>query len=100
MTGTRRANTGIVAHGRIYFAADNKVYAFTAPPLELIVRQISGSTNALWDFSILTNGFQDIELNAEKTMDAGTNSSMRPLPPRTRRTAGAGLPVPAVFPLP
>jgi PQQ enzyme-like repeat protein len=31
MTGTRQWNTGIVARGRIYFAADNKVYAFTLP---------------------------------------------------------------------
>jgi hypothetical protein len=29
MTGTRKWNAGIVARGRIYFAADNKVYAFT-----------------------------------------------------------------------
>ena len=28
MSGTRQWNTGIVARGRIYFAADNKVYAF------------------------------------------------------------------------
>lgn len=28
MTGTRQWNTGIVARGRIYFAGDNKVYAF------------------------------------------------------------------------
>jgi hypothetical protein len=31
MTGTRKWNTGIVARGRIYYAADNKVYAFTVP---------------------------------------------------------------------
>jgi hypothetical protein len=31
MTGTRKWNTGIVARGRIYFAADNKVYAFAVP---------------------------------------------------------------------
>ena len=31
MTGTRQWNTGIVARGRIYFAADNKVYAFKVP---------------------------------------------------------------------
>jgi outer membrane protein assembly factor BamB len=75
MTGTRRSNTGIVAHGRIYFAADSKVYTFTAPPIEPIVltRQITGSTNALWDFSTLTNEFQIIELKTEKIMDAGTN---------------------------
>jgi len=29
MTGTQQWNTGIAARGRIYFAADNKVYAFT-----------------------------------------------------------------------
>jgi hypothetical protein len=75
MTGTRRFNTGIVAHGRIYFATDSKVYAFTASPAEPIVltRQITGSTNALWDFSTLTNEFENIELNTEKIMDVGTN---------------------------
>jgi len=31
MTGTRRWNTGIVVRGRIYYAADNKVYAFKLP---------------------------------------------------------------------
>jgi hypothetical protein len=31
MTGTRQWNTGIAARGRIYFGADNKVYAFRLP---------------------------------------------------------------------
>src|SRR5438309_10627267 len=31
MTGTRQWNTGMVARGRIYFGADNKVYAFRVP---------------------------------------------------------------------
>jgi hypothetical protein len=31
MSGTRQWNTGIVARGRIYFGADNKVYAFIVP---------------------------------------------------------------------
>jgi hypothetical protein len=31
MTGTRQWNTGMVARGRIYFGADNKVYAFSVP---------------------------------------------------------------------
>src|SRR5947208_4618269 len=31
MTGTRQWNTGMVARGRIYFGADNKVYAFNVP---------------------------------------------------------------------
>jgi hypothetical protein len=33
MTGTRRFSTGIAARGRIYLASDNKVYAFTVPPV-------------------------------------------------------------------
>src|SRR5439155_5079770 len=28
MTGTRQWNTGMVARGRIYFGADNRIYAF------------------------------------------------------------------------
>jgi hypothetical protein len=31
MSGTRKWNTGIVTRGRIYFAADNRVYAFAVP---------------------------------------------------------------------
>jgi hypothetical protein len=31
MTGTRKWNTGIVARGRIYYPADNKIYAFEVP---------------------------------------------------------------------
>jgi hypothetical protein len=31
MSGTRQWNTGIVARGRIYFGADNKIYAFKVP---------------------------------------------------------------------
>ena len=31
MTGTRQWNTGLAARGRIYFGADNKVYAFKLP---------------------------------------------------------------------
>ena len=31
MTGTRQWNAGMVARGRIYFGADNKVYAFRLP---------------------------------------------------------------------
>jgi hypothetical protein len=31
MTGTRQWNTGMIARGRIYFGADNKVYAFKLP---------------------------------------------------------------------
>lgn len=74
MAGTRRFNTGIVAHGRIYIAGDNKVYAFSALAVPTSVsRQISGSTNALWDFSTLTNELQNIEVDAQKITRGETN---------------------------
>jgi len=31
MINTRKWNTGVVARGRLYFAASNKVYAFALP---------------------------------------------------------------------
>jgi hypothetical protein len=37
MAGTRRFNTAIAAHGRIYVANDNKVYAFTVPVAPIIL---------------------------------------------------------------
>ena len=44
MTGTRQWNTGIVARGRIYFAADNKVYAFKVPGPTGIALRARGRT--------------------------------------------------------
>jgi hypothetical protein len=37
MAGIRSYNTGIVARGRIYYAADNKVYSFRVPPISPIL---------------------------------------------------------------
>jgi hypothetical protein len=41
MTGTRRFSTGIAAHGRIYVANDNKVYAFTVPVLPIVLTNLT-----------------------------------------------------------
>jgi hypothetical protein len=74
MAGTRRFNTGIAAHGRIYIAADNKVYAFTVPATPTnLTRQVTGPTNVLWDFSRLTNELQNIEVEIEKNANGATN---------------------------
>jgi outer membrane protein assembly factor BamB len=74
MASTRRFNTGIAAHGRIYFAADNKVYAFTVPAAPTVLsRHVTGSVNALWDFSRLTNELQNLELDIEKNTFGVTN---------------------------
>lgn len=41
MAGTRRFNTAIAAHGRIYVANDNKVYAFTVPVAPIILTHLT-----------------------------------------------------------
>jgi hypothetical protein len=43
MTGTRRFSTGIVARGRIYLGADNKVYAFFPPFVDPTCDRACGS---------------------------------------------------------
>ena len=48
MTGTRQWNTGIVARGRIYFAADNKVYAFRLPFAAVILATEPANLKGYW----------------------------------------------------
>ena len=54
MTGTRKFNTGIAARGRIYYATDNKVYAFKVPVAALqLTSVLSRKTHgAAGDFDI------------------------------------------------
>jgi hypothetical protein len=51
MTGTRRFNTGIAAHGRIYIANDNKVYAFTVPVLPIVLTDLAMLPGGTFQFS-------------------------------------------------
>ena len=50
MTGTRRFNTAIAAHGRIYAANDNKVYAFTVPVLPIALTNLALLANGSFQF--------------------------------------------------
>ena len=45
MTGTRKWNTGIVARGRIYYPADNKIYAFNLPGNAYAYPDCNGDTD-------------------------------------------------------
>jgi hypothetical protein len=60
MTGTRKWNTGIVARGRIYYAADNRVYAFKVPvPALLLSSAVSRKTQGgAGDFDVSLPGVE------------------------------------------
>jgi len=51
MANTRRFNTGIVAHGHIYFAADNQVYAFIVPAQPIVLGPPALSPDNVFQFS-------------------------------------------------
>jgi hypothetical protein len=63
MSGTRRWNTGIVARGRIYYPADNKIYAFKMP-----AATANAATAAVADFNF--DGHPDLVLR-----NAGTRQT-------------------------
>ena len=65
MSGTRRWNTGIAARGRIYYAADNRVYAFKVPVAALqissaVSRKTHGSAGD-FDVSLPLSGTPGVE---------------------------------------
>jgi hypothetical protein len=55
MANTRRFNTGIVAHGRIYFAADNKVYAFSVPVAPIVLGKPTALAGGGFQFAFTNN---------------------------------------------
>jgi hypothetical protein len=50
MAGTRRFNTAIAVHGRIYVANDNKVYAFTVPVAPIILTHLTLLPGGVFQF--------------------------------------------------
>jgi hypothetical protein len=51
MAGTRSFNTGIAARGRIYYATDNKVYAFSVPVPPITLTNVGFQPDASFQFS-------------------------------------------------
>jgi hypothetical protein len=63
MSGTRKWNTGIVARDRIYYPADNKIYAFRLPPAP------SAARAAVADFN--GDGHPDLVVRNADTRQTG-----------------------------
>jgi len=51
MASTRRFNTGIAAHGRIFVAADNKVYAFRLPVSKIVITNVAKVPGGAFQFA-------------------------------------------------
>ena len=77
MTGTRRFNTGIAARGRIYFAADNRVYAFVLP---------SGSTPTPTPTSTATNTPTNTSTNTSTPTNTPTATATSTFTPTQTQT--------------
>jgi len=80
ISGTRTFTTGIAARGRIYIAADNKVYAFSVPtgnptPSPTPTATATATPTATPPcvrFSITINGAQEVPPNASAGTGTGT----------------------------
>ena len=70
MTGIRSFNTGIAARGRIYYAADNRVYAFTVP---------TGEPDANSHRNADTHAAHDTDTNSHTSHDANTYPALCPV---------------------
>jgi PQQ enzyme-like repeat protein len=70
MTGTRRFNTGIAAHGRIYVANDNKVYAFTVPVPPIVLANLTLLPGGTFQFDFTNT--PDLSFSVYNTTNLGT----------------------------
>jgi outer membrane protein assembly factor BamB len=71
MSGTERYNTGIAAHGRIYIATDNKVYAFTVPVGPIVLTNFALGPNGLFQFGFTNT--PGMSFTAYATTNAATS---------------------------
>ena len=74
MTGTRQWNTGMVARGRIYFGADNKVYAFRLPAGTPTPTPTATATAAAATPTATSNGNSNGYRNSDVNINSHDNS--------------------------
>ena len=92
MRSTRQWNTGVVARGRIYFGADNKVYAFavpagtptptpTATPSSTATATATSTAdsyvNAYYDGTTWSNAYANLHTSAHARCSTGAKGNQR-----------------------
>jgi hypothetical protein len=95
MTGTRQWNTGMVARGRIYFGADNRVYAFRLPagtPTPTPTASPTATATATATVSATPT--------ATATPSATPTATTTPTPTATATASGSATPTPRPTPTP
>jgi len=88
MTGTRQWNTGMVARGRIYFGADNKIYAFRVP----------GGGTPTPTATATATATVTATPTATATVTATTTPSVTPTATATATASGSATPTPRPTP--
>jgi hypothetical protein len=97
MTGTRQWNTGIAARGRIYFGADNKVYAFRLPagtPTPTPTASATATATATGTATVTPTA------TATATSTATPTGSTTPTPTATATATASGSATPTPRPTP
>jgi hypothetical protein len=96
MAGTQRFNTGIAARGRIYIAANNKVYAFSVPTSSTPTPTPTATATATPTATATATATPA----ATPTLTPGTTPTPTPVATPTPTPAGTPTPTPPATPTP
>jgi hypothetical protein len=100
MTGTRQWNTGMVARGRIYFGADNKIYAFRVPGGGTPTPTPTATATATPTSTATATATATATHTPSATATAAATSTPTSTPTATATASGSATPTPRPTPTP
>jgi hypothetical protein len=100
MTFTRQWNTGMVARGRIYFGADNKIYAFRVPGGGTPTPTPTATATATPTSTATATATATVTATATQTPTATATSTPTSTPTATATASGSATPTPRPTPTP